>query len=61
MQETMQSVDRVTSMLDMIERRVMAERDKLDDLILLAAFLRDNCNDALECLQRARDAMSRNQ
>ena len=44
-----------------IEKRMVAvgkERDKLDDLIAEIADLRENCDEAWDHMQRARDALS---
>ena len=37
---------------------VAAERDKLDDFIGELEQLKENCSEAHDCLQRARDALS---
>jgi len=41
------------------QKGVAAERDKLDDSIDEMGMLRDNCDEAWNCLQDARDALSK--
>lgn len=39
-------------------KSVAEERDKLDELIGELEQLKENCSEAHDCLQRARDALS---
>jgi chromosome segregation ATPase len=52
----------ITQAVKQIEKRMAAvakERDKLDDLVSELESLREDCREAYDSLQDARDALSR--
>ena len=52
---------KLSAIVRQIDKRrdaVGKERDRLDDMIGDLEALRETCNEAWDCLQRARDALS---
>ena len=45
--------------IDACKKRIAAERDKLRDLIDDAVAVKESCDEAVEDLERATDALSR--
>lgn len=50
---------RIAARIEKHEIALAKERDKLDELIAHLSQLRDDCDEAIDDLQRARDALSK--
>ena len=54
----MDKIEQATKEIEIRMKAVAEERDKLDDLIGELVELKEGCEEAYDCLQRARDALS---